>query len=354
MFSFACWFKPPMLLSLLLVKDVLLGGLPSAASTPSVIQYKIAGGKGVKITQYPFAANIHINNSSSCGGTIISDRWILTAAHCLVNIGASKQAQKSISYKLESLSLNLGSTQSASPTPIPAKQAIWHHNYSYAGQRFDAGLIELATPLIFSDTIQPIKLSQDDGYFDDNQMYRVIGWGRDEQRRKSLYLKEVDIPGTSTKECSKGYPEYLQHRDELLCAGFTPGKDTCEGDSGGPLLLEVASSENTTGKVAAESWLQVGVTSFGINNINETITVCGAPGSVGYYGRSDFLTPWIANITGLDASLFTAPLPDVFVANKTNAAGNSTNGAMSANTDTANFLKVGLHLFICLIATTLV
>ncbi|KAI9595654.1 trypsin-like cysteine/serine peptidase domain-containing protein [Syncephalis fuscata] len=342
------------LLLLLVVTTTSWVGIPTAVTAVAPKPFlKIVGGAGVKITQFPFAANIHLRSFSSCGGTIISDRWILTAAHCLIDAPASSRASANVYYNLSSITLNLGSTLNTTATPIIPKQLIVHPKYSYTGTLFDGGLIELAQPLVFNDDVQPIKLAVANDYFKNSQVFTVVGWGRNEANQKSSYLQRVDLPIVKEDVCRKAHPSYEKNRNQLMCVGHAVGRDTCRGDSGGPLLLEVISAEGTTGTVAAQSWLQVGVTSFGANALGLDANICGVDGSVGYYSRGDFLTPWITSVTGLAKNQFTAALPETFIANKSDDKNNATTSntvsqATSSNQATYN---VGSFTYITVLAS---
>jgi hypothetical protein len=220
----------------------------------------------------------------------------------------SQKKHKNTNFKLSNIVLNISNTNSVMTTPILVKQIISHPKYNYSDLIFDEGLIELAEPLNFTDKMQPVRLLQDCNQFTADQVYTVIGWGMDEEDRKSSLLQSVSITGANSTICAKGYFKYPQNKDQFLCAGFMSDKDTCQGDSGGPILMKAPGSSNNNNNSnntnsnnsnLSHSWIQMCIANFDFNTINGKSTQCGAERSVSYYERSDFSIPWIASITRL-------------------------------------------------------
>ena len=120
----------------------------------------------------------------------------------------------------------------------------------------------------------------------DTGSYTVVGWGAArEQGRQQRYLRFATVPAVPDRSCAAVYRSVGFVASDMMCAGNlrTGGVDTCEGDSGGPMLrLD-----------AAGRWLQVGIVSWGVG--------CARPGYPGVYTRiSTFAGQIQAAVAALD------------------------------------------------------
>uniref|UniRef100_A0A2S2PAP4 Proclotting enzyme n=1 Tax=Schizaphis graminum TaxID=13262 RepID=A0A2S2PAP4_SCHGA len=152
----------------------------------------------------------------------------------------------------------------------------------------DIALLKLKNTVTFNDLIQPICMpmtSKIKNIDMSRSMPFVAGWGSTEPTQTYsapavTALMEVQVPITSTAECAKAYSHVPQIiiDDRVLCAGFPEGgKDSCRGDSGGPLMYP-----------KGKQYYLMGIVSYGLK-------VCGQPGVPGVYTKVPSFMDWIVD-----------------------------------------------------------
>ena len=237
---------------------------------------RIVGGSNASIEDYPWqVALLRSDNAQYCAGSIISEIWILTAAHC----GMPAKVRAGVTNRND----NTGQERTV-------LQRIVHPLYTPF--KNDVALLLLNAPLDFSDPkVQAIsiatQLHAEEGYTDAGVKTVVTGWGATLYGGESSdILQFAEIPLVSNEDAVffGGYNP-SQITDDMLCAGFmgVGGVDACQGDSGGPLI--VPDPENDQGFVLA------GVTSWGVE--------CARPEYPGVWARVSYFENWIQGHTGL-------------------------------------------------------
>ncbi|KAI9598225.1 trypsin-like cysteine/serine peptidase domain-containing protein [Syncephalis fuscata] len=244
---------------------IVIATLHMAKATPFNPVMQIAGGDSTTVAELSFVVRLLYNQDNVCSGSIIGDRWILTAAHCVVDGDEHEKTGITAIRDPSKYAINIGLNSDVNRNSIAPKNVYAHPKYTRTMVRYGIGLLELSRPLKFTHTIQPVKLIKNE---------------------------------------SK-----LSHLDQLLCTAYVRGKTPCRGDSGSPLLARVTGSNGAVGKRAAVAWLQAGVTSFTRDMLNHDPSICGAEGNVEFYARIDYFISWIAKTTGMPVGQFTAPLP---------------------------------------------
>ncbi|XP_026808260.1 venom protease-like [Rhopalosiphum maidis] len=247
----------------------------------------IVGGTKAEVMEFPhmvllgFGKKIK-NVEWSCGGSLISDRYVLSAAHC-------SEIGKKSPVKWALLGDNdIGSNEGdADPQVREIVQRILHPNYKPPSMYNDIGLYRLNTPVQFNRFILPVCINSDEQLTTKQAI--AIGWGRTSSAgQTSNVLMKVSLDFVEQNECNRSYSssaspnlEFGINPSSQICAGkMEGGKDTCQGDSGGPLQIAHPEFECM--------YTQVGITSFG--------RLCGEPNVPGVYTKVSNYVSWINSI----------------------------------------------------------
>lgn len=238
---------------------VFLALLGAAAAAP--LDDRIVGGYECSPHSQPWQVSINIGYHY-CGGSLINDQWIISAAHCWQN----PYSQIAILGD-HHIWVHEGTEQYMSVDAI-----YWHQSYDYTTLDYDIMLMKLAHKVELNNNVKPIALPR--GCPNAGDMCTVSGWGNiySDDVFNPFNLQCVGVPIVSDDDCEYSYPGRLT--DRMVCAGYPEGgKDACQGDSGGPLVCN--------GELH-------GIVSWGEG--------CALPGYPGVYTKVCSLLPWIEDI----------------------------------------------------------
>lgn len=257
---------------------------------------RIFGGNRTRLFEMPWMVLLSYDSDRgtklNCGGTLINEWYVLTAAHCVSFLGNRLTLKHVILGEYDTrqdpdCERSEGKEYCAAGI-ITAEfdEVIPHTGYTPQTLIDDIALIRLKEPADFDlDNIKAICLPitpelQREPLVDNFGV--VAGWGVTEEGLQSPVLLSVQLPILSKEKCLQDYSQYsLKINDKQLCAGGLHDKDSCAGDSGGPLLYP--------GKVGSTGvrYVQRGIVSFGSKRCG--ISLPGVYTNVAYY------MDWILN-----------------------------------------------------------
>lgn len=234
---------------------------------------KIVGGKNSSAENWPWQLSLHIKELRGsrhvCGGSIINNQWIVTAAHCIPEQFKRKDIWIVYAGITDQSDINKN-------TPFyKVKQIIVHPLYKAAEMGFDIALFKLETPLPYNDYQKPICLTPKGFRSDMYSFCWISGWGYTQERGKvANVLQDANVPLISSEDCQANYRAY-RITNLMVCAGYQQGGvDACKGDSGGPLVCKYS-----------KTWYLTGITSWGEG--------CGRSGQPGVYTKVSEFRDWI-------------------------------------------------------------
>lgn len=195
---------------------------------------RIVGGQDAAEGEFPWQVSLHIKNIAHvCGASIISERWIVTAAHCVQDDPKIRYSQPGTWEAYLGLH-SQKSKQNAVRRNI--KQVIPHQYYNTYTFDNDIALMELDLPVTFSDTIRPVCLPAAADEFPAGSTVTITGWGATREGGSAAnVLQKAQVRVINSTVCNKLMNNQITSR--MTCAGvLTGGVDACQGDSGGPMI----------------------------------------------------------------------------------------------------------------------
>ena len=240
----------------------------------------MVGGTPVRDGDWPWIVllgeQVRGRNHWTCGGTLLTARTVLTAAHCVE--GRQPAALTARLGEFDTTRTDDGQHVDASVARI-----IMHPRFRGPARHDDIALLQLSRPVTLGERVWPACLPPE-GSDHTGQRALVAGWGLTEfNGETAAILQEAELTVADVNECERSYRTRLHFFDRRYPGGFRGTtlcaqgheKDSCEGDSGGPLM--VAAADGTRQVIGVVS------TAFG----------CGIEGFPGINTKVSQYIPWI-------------------------------------------------------------
>ena len=279
---------------------------PAATAAPAAAQDNapprpraIVGGQAAKNEDYPFMVQIGYKRRDAgkkapvdhlCGGSFVSDRLILTAAHCFTTSDYHR--------KTHDIYVHVGDVETRRALQIKIERLPILHP-DWRGEFHDIAVLVLPANRVRdvkARKVTPVRLMSVSGEADVAPLVEVTGWGKTDGEDVSRVLRFVNLSIRDRETCKKNWQDDFRRRnanwrptpqmpeppsivnDSVICAADpnqdSSSKDSCNGDSGGPLLFE---------------GIQIGIVAGGGAE-------CGKAGLFGVYTRVTTYLPWIAEM----------------------------------------------------------
>ncbi|MEI1248071.1 trypsin-like serine protease [Rhizobium aouanii] len=281
---------------------------------------RVIGGQAAKKGEWPWQVKILAPDPEQrgrfgghCGGSLISPRWILTAAHCVTSGRSGKQdlfARDLLIVEGKSKIDKVIAVDGPDKPGLAVEEVIIHEDFDRKVFANDIALIKLSEPAKSKPAI--LASASDDEVEAAGRPAIVTGWGYTkadhgwDDKYLPTELQEVELPIVPREDCRAAYRDSSMRMNPIdernVCAGYAEGgKDACQGDSGGPLVAQRPDKR----------WIQLGIVSWGAG--------CAEAEHYGVYTRVAAFRDWIAAKTDGDVPDVEGPAAGDQVASTTNS-----------------------------------
>ncbi|EAT45085.1 AAEL003610-PA [Aedes aegypti] len=249
---------------------------------------RILGGKNADIDEFPWLAMLQYENDRgerqfSCGGSLVNNRYVLSAAHCVVgeavkrvgNLVSVRLGEYDTTTEIDCITKDGELICADSPIDVPVEEKLAHPEYNEKSMLNDIALLRLDRDVEPTAFIKPVCLPSSN--FKNSlagDFTFVTGFGRTLEGSRSAIKQKLGIKVYDQDQCRTKFAALKgEVTPKQLCAGGDLAKDSCQGDSGGPLMK------------LQQVWTVEGVVSYGYR--------CGMEDWPGVYTRVQAYINWI-------------------------------------------------------------
>uniref|UniRef100_A0A1A9X0W1 Peptidase S1 domain-containing protein n=1 Tax=Glossina brevipalpis TaxID=37001 RepID=A0A1A9X0W1_9MUSC len=187
---------------------------------------RIVGGEATTIADAGFMVSLRVSNKFICGGSLLTNEYVITAAHCVKGFSPNSLTVVGGITRLSEMGIRRGVTKIILPK-----------DYNHRTFHKDAAVLKLSDKME-AKNIKTIELCNKTWRLGD--FIQIYGWGQVSEniQSSSNVLRTVTVPLVGRKKCSSMYKKEGTITQTMFCAGNLKGKDSCSGDSGGPAVFE--------------------------------------------------------------------------------------------------------------------
>lgn len=244
---------------------------------------RIAHGKIAEVFEYPWMVLLGgINGDFHCGGSLIAERFVLTAAHCSQQkVFFARVGETDLSNDIDCNYAQGEKDCAEKYQDISVHQFIKHNQYSASQKKNDIALVKLSHPAQLNDNVRPICLPLPEMMPKKMPLKMVVsGWGfTEDHAATSNQLRYANIPIIEQNKCQQSirslHDVYTVDKTQVCAGGGSDGADNCEGDSGGPLQY-----------FGSKGFVIHGIVSWGL-------ATCGKESAPGVYTKVSYYLNWI-------------------------------------------------------------
>lgn len=278
-----------------------------SVDSENMYETRIIGGQVARRNAWPWFGLVMVRRRASgkmspeCGATLISDKFLLTAAHCVLEQNKRSLRSAQVIVRLGEFDLRKAND---GELDFGIARIIPHPNFNQKTFKNDIALIELDRRISsFNESISPACLPHDDLRLAnqtpgavDNQTCWVLGFGQTSYNgRTSDQLKQADLRIVPHAKCKRAFGHLVRLTREYVCAASQTDdddaaaksksniNDSCQGDSGGPLMMKSPAGDSSATR--NNRWYIYGIVSFGYR--------CASSGFPGVYTRVNRYLDWV-------------------------------------------------------------